>query len=58
MLSTKGTALYKPDTIGGESRETDYRDGTTISQRVFRDILSKELTCVEAQEEETASINS
>ena len=51
-------ALYKPDPLGGETREIDYRDGATILQRVFRGILSKKLTYVEVQGEEIARINS
>lgn len=57
MLPSKGMVLYKPDTLRGETREIDHRDGETIPQRVFRDILSEKLTCVEVQGEETASTN-
>lgn len=56
VLPTKGIAPYEPATFARETRKIQCRDGSTISWKVFRDIVSESSHIVEIQGEE-ASIN-
>lgn len=42
---TKDITPYEPATFGGETTKIECRNGSTISWKVFRDIVSEKSTC-------------